>query len=78
MLLEPLRETDFIQIHSQNFIRDSLEAVSDSKYAVKTKNAPNFMNFPNMYTNYGNFFSESTGPLKVNAAFRFNTRIPEP
>ena len=38
----------FVVIHRQNFTRDYLEAVSDSEHAVKTKNSPIFMNFPNI------------------------------
>jgi hypothetical protein len=32
-----------------NFKRDYLNAISDSEFTVKTKNAPFFMNFPNIY-----------------------------
>ena len=32
-----------------NFKRDYLDNGSDSEFTVKTKNAPFFMNFPNMY-----------------------------
>ena len=43
-----------IQIHNQfqkiaNFKRDYLDNGSDSEFTVKTKNAPFFMNFPNIY-----------------------------
>src|SRR6185437_8583615 len=47
----------------QNFKRNYLENYNDSEHAVKTKNAPFFMNFPNI-NKMGNFFSHSTGPLK--------------
>jgi len=32
-----------------NFKRDYLDNGSDSEFTVKTKNAPFFMNFPNIY-----------------------------
>ena len=43
-----------IQIQNQfqkiaNFKRDYLDNDNDSEFTVKTKNAPFFMNFPNMY-----------------------------
>ena len=48
-----------------NFKRNYLENYNDSEDAVKTKNAPFFMNFPNINKN-GNFFlTNETGPLRV-------------
>src|SRR6185312_13957617 len=49
----------------QNFKRNHLENYNDSEHAVKTKNAPSFMIFPNisffhMIVNYW------TGPLSFN------------
>ena len=40
----------------QNFKRNYLENYNDSEHAVKTKNAPFFMNFPNINKN-GKLFS---------------------
>ena len=40
---------------NSNFKRNYLENYNESEYAVKTKNAPFFMNFPNINQN-GNFF----------------------
>ena len=49
----------------QNFKRNYLENYNDSEHAVKTKNAPFFMIFPNI-----SFFhmvvTDWTGPLKKN------------
>ena len=43
----------FVVIHKiskiVNFTRDSLENYNDSEHGVKTKNAPFFMNVPNIY-----------------------------
>ena len=47
----------------QNFKHNFLENYNDSEDAVKTKNAPFFINFPNIYK-MDNFFPHSTGPLK--------------
>ena len=38
-----------------NFTRNFLENYNDSEHAVKTKNAPFFMNFPN-FTKMATFF----------------------
>jgi hypothetical protein len=43
-------------VHNSNFKRNYLEKYNDSEHAVKTKNAPFFMNFPSINKN-GNFFS---------------------
>jgi hypothetical protein len=51
----------------QNFKRNYLENYNDSEHAVKTKNAPFFMNFLNMYKKwqlFSSFFSHWTGPLR--------------
>jgi hypothetical protein len=53
----------FVVIYRRNFTRDYLEAVSDSDHAVKTKDAPNFMNLPNNYKSW-QLFLECTGALK--------------
>ena len=49
----------FVVIHKiskiANFTRNFLKNYNDSEHAVKTKNAPFFMNFSNMYK-VGNFF----------------------
>ena len=45
-----------------NFKRNYLENYNDSEHAVKTKNAPFFMNFTNFYKNW-QLFSHWTGPL---------------
>jgi hypothetical protein len=47
----------------QNFKRNFLENYNDSGYAVKIKNAPFFMNFPNISKN-GQLFPHWTGPLE--------------
>ena len=44
------------------FKRNYLENYNDSEGAVKTKNAPFFMNFMKKHKN-GNLFSHWTGPL---------------
>ena len=44
----------------QNFKRNSLENYNDSEHAVKTKNAPFFINFLNINKN-ANFFPHWTG-----------------
>jgi hypothetical protein len=49
-----IRDWREIQIQSQfqkiaNFKRDYLDNNNDSEFTVKTKNAPFFMNFPNIY-----------------------------
>ena len=46
----------------ENFKRNFLENYNDSEHAVKTKNAPFFMNFPNI--NKNDNFSHWTGPLR--------------
>jgi hypothetical protein len=46
----------------QNFKRNYLENYNDSEHVVKTKNAPCFMNFPNINKN-GQLFPHWTGPL---------------
>jgi hypothetical protein len=38
-----------------NFKRNYLENYNDSEHAVKTKNAPFFMNFPNINKNWATF-----------------------
>src|SRR3954471_19292778 len=47
----------------QNFKCNYLENYNDSEFTVKTKNAPFFMNFPNINKN-GQLFSDRTGHLK--------------
>jgi hypothetical protein len=46
----------FVVIHKiSKFTCNYLKNYNDSEYVVKTKDAPFFMNFPNIYKN-GNFF----------------------
>ena len=40
---------EFKNVKIANFKRDYLDNGSDSEFTVKTKNAPFFMNFPNIY-----------------------------
>ena len=58
----------FVVIHKiskiANFACNYLENDNDSEFTVKTKNAPSFMNFPNINKN-GNFFSDQAGPLRI-------------
>ena len=46
------------------FKRNYLENYNDSEHAVKTKNAPFFMNFPNIYKLW-QLFSDRTSPLNL-------------
>ena len=48
----------------QNFKHNYLKNYNDSEDAVKTKNAPFFMNFPNINKN-GQLFSDRTAPLRL-------------
>src|SRR6185437_5932192 len=58
----------------QNFKCNSLENYNDSEFTVKTKNAPFFMNFPNMYK-IGNFFPDRTGHLNNRTPTKRNPKI---
>ena len=57
----------FVVIHKiskiANFTRNSLKNDNDSEHAVKRKNAPFFMNFPNINKNW-QLFSHCIGPFR--------------
>ena len=58
-------------IQIQNFKRNYLKNYNDSEFIVKTKNAPFFMNFPNMYKNWDRFpvhFCKKISQKSVNLA----------
>src|SRR3954465_6695803 len=54
-----------------NFKRNYLENYNDSEHAVKTKNAPFFMNFPNI-DKIGNFFPPLDWSLNSYLLFRWS------
>ena len=47
-----------------NFKRNYLQNYNDSEHAVKTKNSPFFMSFPNINKNW-QLVSHWTGPLRL-------------
>jgi hypothetical protein len=64
----------FVVIHTiskiANFTHNYLKNYNDPEHAVKTKNAPFFMNFPNINKKW-QLFSDRTGPLKCKKSYEF-------
>src|SRR6185312_15565007 len=61
---QKIQKSLYIKTKTCKFKRKFLENYNDSEHSIKTKNAPFFMNFPNINKNW-QLFSHWTGPLKM-------------